>query len=148
MAGSAVAGKPSIGYVLVGPKNDGGWSMRHDQGFQSLTKHGYQVEGVESVSEADSERVFKKLGRKHDLVFGTSFGFMESMAKVADRDKKTFYLHATGYKGNDRNFDNYVCHSFQARYLSGIAAGMLTKNGKIGVVGSHPIRKSYVTLTH
>ena len=60
--------------------------MRHDQGFQSLTKHGYQVEGVESVSEADSERVFKKLGRKHDLVFGTSFGFMESMARVADRD--------------------------------------------------------------
>ena len=139
MAGSAIAEKPSIGYVLVGPKNDGGWSMRHDQGFQSLTKHGYQVEGVESVSEADSERVFKKLGRKHDLVFGTSFGFMESMAKVADRNKKTFFLHATGYKGNDSNFDNYVCHSFQARYLSGIAAGMLTKNGKIGVVGSHPI---------
>ena len=56
---------PSVGYVLVGPANDGGWSMRHFQGFKSLEKHGYNVEGVESVSEADSERVFKKLARKH-----------------------------------------------------------------------------------
>ena len=63
----------SVGYVLVGPSNDGGWSMRH-QGFKSLTKHGYNVEGVESVGESDSERVFKKLSRKHDIVFGTSFG--------------------------------------------------------------------------
>ena len=58
----------SVGYVLVGPSNDGGWSMRHSDGFKSLTKHGYEVEGVESVPEADSERVFKKLARKHDIV--------------------------------------------------------------------------------
>ena len=135
----ALAKDVSIGYVLVGPKNDGGWSMRHDQGFQSLKKHGYTVEGVESVAEADSERVFKKLARKHDLVFGTSFGYMESMVRAADSRKKTFFLHATGYKGNDTNMDNYVCHSFQARYLTGIAAGMMTKTNKIGVVGSHPI---------
>ena len=57
----ALAKDVSIGYVLVGPKNDGGWSMRHDQGFQSLKKHGHTVEGVESVAESDSERVFKKL---------------------------------------------------------------------------------------
>ena len=129
----------SIGFVLVGPSNDGGWSMRHHQGFQSLTKHGYKVEGVESVPEADSERVFKKLARRHDIVFGTSFGFMEAMARAAEKNKKTVFLHATGYKGNGKNFDNYVCHSFQARYLSGIAAGMMTKTNKIGVVGSHPI---------
>ena len=61
----------SVGFVLVGPSTDGGWSMRHHQGFHSLTKHGYNVEGVESVQEADSERVFKKLARKHDIVFGT-----------------------------------------------------------------------------
>ena len=129
----------SIGFVLVGPSNDGGWSMRHHQGFHSLTKHGYKVEGVESVPEADSERVFKKLARKHDIVFGTSFGFMEPMVRAAEKNKKTFFLHATGYKGNDTNLDNYVCHSFQARYLTGIAAGMMTKTNKIGVVGSHPI---------
>ena len=51
---SSLVGKdlPSVGYVLVGPKNDGGWSMRHHQGFQSLTKHGYKVSMVEMVPEA------------------------------------------------------------------------------------------------
>ena len=130
---------PSVGYVLVGPSNDGGWSMRHSQGFDSLKKHGYSVEGVESVSEADSERVFKKLARKHDIVVGPSFGFMEGMERASQKHPDTIFMHATGYKGNDSNFDNYVCHSFQARYLTGIAAGLLTKTNKIGVVGSHPI---------
>ena len=136
---SLMAKDISIGFVLVGPSTDGGWSMRHHQGFHSLTKHGYNVEGVESVAESDSERVFKKLSRKHDIVFGTSFGFMESMVRAAESRPKTIFMHATGYKGNDTNMDNYVCHSFQARYLSGIAAGMMTKTNKIGVVGSHPI---------
>ena len=139
MLGIAYAKDVSIGFVLVGPSNDGGWSMRHHQGFHSLEKHGYNVEGVESVSEADSERVFKKLARKHDIVFGTSFGYMESMVRASKSKPKTVFMHATGYKGNDKNMDNYVCHSFQARYLTGIAAGMMTKTNKIGVVGSHPI---------
>ena len=68
---------PSVGYVLVGPKNDGGWSMRHSQGFESLTKHGYKVSGVEAVPEAESAKIFLKLARKHDIVFGTSFGYMD-----------------------------------------------------------------------
>ena len=139
MFGISFAKDISVGYVLVGPSNDGGWSMRHSDGFKSLVKHGYEVEGVESVPEADSERVFKKLARKHDIVFATSFGYMEPMVRASAKNKKTIFMHATGYKGNDKNMDNYVCHSFQARYLSGIAAGMMTKTNKIGVVGSHPI---------
>ena len=103
----------SVVYVLVGPATDGGWSMRHSQGFHSLKKHGYNVEGVESVQEADSERVFKKLARKHDIVFGTSFGFMEGMVRAAKSKPDTIFMHATGYKGGS-NLDNYVCHSFQA----------------------------------
>jgi len=130
---------PSVGYVLVGPKNDGGWSMRHYHGFKSLEKHGYNVSGVEMVPESESTKVFRKLARKHDIVFATSFGYMDGMVKAAKKDQDTIFMHATGYKGNDTNMDNYVCHSFQARYLTGIAAGMLTKTNKIGVVGSHPI---------
>jgi len=130
---------PSVGYVLVGPKNDGGWSMRHWQGFQSLTKHGYKVSGVEMVPEAESTKIFLKLARKHDIVFATSFGYMDGMEKAAKKDSSTIFMHATGYKGNDTNFDNYGCMSYQARYLTGVAAGMMTKTNKIGVVGSHPI---------
>jgi len=130
---------PSVGYVLVGPKNDGGWSMRHSQGFESLTKHGYKVAGVEAVPEAESAKIFLKLARKHDIVFGTSFGYMDGMVKAAAKAPDTIFMHATGFKGNDKNMDNYNCQSYQARYLTGIAAGMLTKTNKIGVVGSHPI---------
>jgi len=130
---------PSVGYVLVGPKNDGGWSMRHYQGFMSLEKHGYKVGGVEMVPEAESTKVFLKLARKHDIVFATSFGYMDGMEKAAKKAPDTIFMHATGYKGKDTNFDNYGCMSYQARYLTGVAAGMLTKTNKIGVVGSHPI---------
>jgi basic membrane protein A len=129
---------PSVGYVLVGPKNDGGWSMRHSQGFDILTKYGYNVTGVESVVEADSGKVFAKLARKNDIVFGTSFGFMKPMVKVAAKNPDTIFMHATGYMGSD-NMDNYVCRGYQARYLTGVAAGLLTKTNNIGVVGSHPI---------
>jgi len=55
---------PSIGYVLVGPHTDGGWSMRHHHGFQSLKKHGYKVSMVEMVPEAESTKIFNKLARR------------------------------------------------------------------------------------
>ena len=84
---ASMASKPSIGFVLVGPHNDGGWSMRHYQGFKSLEKHGYESEYAEMVPEADSERVFRKLARKHDVVFGTSFGYMDPMVAAASKDK-------------------------------------------------------------
>ena len=88
---------PSVGYVLVGPKNDGGWSMRHHDGFQSLTKHGYKVSMVEMVPEAESSKVFLKLARKHDIVFATSFGYMDPMVKAASKAPDTIFMHATGY---------------------------------------------------
>ena len=128
-----------VGYLLVGPKNDGGWSMRHEQGFQSLTKYGHSVTGIEMAPEAEAAKLLGKLARKNDIVFATSFGYMDGMAKAAKKHPDTIFMHATGYKGNDTNFDNYGCMSYQARYLSGIAAGMMTKKNKIGVVGSHPI---------
>ena len=80
---------PSVGYVLVGPHTDGGWSMRHHQGFQSLTKHGYKVSMVEMVPEAESQKIFLKLARKHDIVFATSFGYMDGMAK----DSTNTWIH-------------------------------------------------------
>jgi basic membrane lipoprotein Med (substrate-binding protein (PBP1-ABC) superfamily) len=128
-----------VGYLLVGPKNDGGWSMRHEQGFQSLTKYGYKVSGIEMAPEAEAAKLLGKLARKNDIVFATSFGYMDGMAKAAKKHPDTIFMHATGYKGNDTNFDNYGCMSYQARYLTGIAAGMMTKTNKIGVVGSYPI---------
>ena len=141
MVGLVAVGKEQlkVGYLLVGPKNDGGWSMRHDQGFQSLTKYGHKVSGIEMAPEAEAAKLLGKLARKNDIVFATSFGYMDGMARAANKHPDTIFMHATGFKGNDTNFDNYGCMSYQARYLTGIAAGMMTKTNKIGVVGSHPI---------
>ena len=57
-----------VGYLLVGPKNDGGWSMRHNQGFESLTKYGYKVSGIEMAPEAEAAKLLGKLARKNDIV--------------------------------------------------------------------------------
>src|SRR6056300_1314613 len=127
--------KPTAGLVLVGPKSDGGWSMRHYQGMQ---ESGYEFDYVESVAEADSERVFTRLARKHDVVFGTSFGYMEPMASTAKKFPNVKFMHATGFKTAE-NLNNCNCRLFQARYLAGVTAGLLTKTNKIGFVGSHPI---------
>jgi basic membrane lipoprotein Med (substrate-binding protein (PBP1-ABC) superfamily) len=89
--------------------------------------------------EAEAAKLLGKLARKNDIVFATSFGYMDGMEKAAKKHPDTIFMHATGYKGNDTNFDNYGCMSYQARYLTGIAAGMMTKTNKIGVVGSYPI---------
>lgn len=129
------AEKPTAGLVLVGPKSDGGWSMRH---YQGMVESGYEFDVVEAVPEAESARVFRNLARKHDVVFGTSFGYMEPMLEVAKRFPDVKFMHATGFKTAD-NLNNYNCRLFQARYLAGMAAGLLTKTNKIGFVGSHPI---------
>ena len=100
----------------MGPKNDGGWSMRHEQGFQSLTKYGHKVSGIEMAPEAEAAKLLGKLARKNDIVFATSFGYMDGMAKAAKKHPDTIFMHATGYKGNDTNFDNYGCMSYQADF--------------------------------
>ena len=129
------AEKPTAGLVLVGPKSDGGWSMRH---YQGMVESGYEFDYVEAVAESDSERVFTRLARKHDVVFGTSFGYMDPMVNTAKKFPNVKFMHATGFKTAE-NLNNYNCRLFQARYLAGVAAGMLTKTNKIGFVGSHPI---------
>jgi basic membrane protein A len=135
IATTTVVAKPTAGLVLVGPKSDGGWSMRH---YQGMKETGYEFDVVESVQESDSERVFTRLARKHDVVFGTSFGFMDPMLNVAKKYPEVKFMHATGFK-TAKNLNNYNCRLFQARYLAGVSAGMLTKTNKIGFVGSHPI---------
>ena len=105
LSGGLAFGKQQVkvGYLLVGPKNDGGWSMRHEQGFQSLVKYGHKVSGIEMAPEAEAAKLLGKLARKNDIVFATSFGYMDGMQKAAAKHPETIFMHATGYKGNDHN---------------------------------------------
>ncbi len=145
---SAFAGeakdKVKVGFVYVGPTGDHGWTYRHDIGRQQVEEaFGDKVETmfVESVGYGpDAERVFRQMALQGaDIIFGTSFGYMDAMRQVAEEFPNVKFEHATGYKNNDTNFSNYGLRLYQARHVQGIIAGMMTKTNKICYVAAYPI---------
>jgi len=132
-----------VGFVYVGPVGDHGWTYRHDVGRLAIEAElGDAVETtfVESVPEgADAERVIRKLASEgHDLVFTTSFGYMNPTAKVAREFPDVKFEHATGYKQAD-NLSTYSARFYEGRAVIGTMAGMMTKSNVIGYIGSFPI---------
>lgn len=133
----------NIAFAYVGPVGDGGWSYAHDNGRKALEKEfGDRIKTsfVESVPEsADAERVFRDLvGQGNKLIFGTTFGYMEPILKVANDSKDVKFEHATGYKTAE-NLRTYDSRTYEGAYLAGIIAGGMTKSNTLGVVGSVPI---------
>ncbi|MGD8176357.1 BMP family ABC transporter substrate-binding protein [Marinimicrobium sp. ARAG 43.8] len=132
-----------VGFVYVSPIGDAGWTYMHDQARQIVAEEfGDKIETsyVESVAEgSDSERVIRNLSaRGHDLIFTTSFGYMNPTLKVARRFPNVKYEHATGYK-TARNVGNYQARAYQGRYLAGMTAGAMSESGRIGYVAAFPI---------
>ncbi|MCF8480080.1 MAG: BMP family ABC transporter substrate-binding protein [Rhodospirillum sp.] len=142
--GAAQAADPvKVGFIYVGPVGDHGWSYQHDQGRQALQEAlGDQVETsfVESVQEgADAERVIRQFAANgFDLVFTTSFGFMNPTLKVAQQFPDVKFEHATGYKRAD-NLATYAARFYEGRYVIGTIAGMMTKSNTVGYIASFPI---------
>jgi len=142
----APAPKPEplkIAFAYVGPVGDGGWSFAHDNGRKAIEKEfGDKVvtSFVESVPEsADAERVLRDLaGQGNKLIFDTTFGYMESMLKVAEDNKGIKFEHATGYKTAE-NMRTYDSRTYEGAYMAGVIAGAMTKSNTLGVVGSVPI---------
>ena len=142
-AAPAPAAPLNIAFAYVGPVGDGGWSFAHDNGRKALEKEfGDKIKTtfVESVPEsADAERVFRDLvGQGNKLVFGTTFGYMEPMLKVAADFPDVKFEHATGFK-NAANMRTYDSRTYEGAYMAGIIAGGMTKTDTLGVVGSVPI---------
>jgi len=132
-----------VGFVYVGPVGDHGWTYRHDIGRQAIeAKFGDAVETtfVESVPEgADAERVIRKLASSgHDLIFTTSFGYMNPTVKVAKQFPDVKFEHATGYKRSD-NVSTYSARFYEGRAVIGTMAGMMTKTNTVGYIASFPI---------
>ena len=140
----AMAADPlKVGFVYVGPTGDAGWTFAHDEGRQYLEeKLGDKIKTtyVESVAEGpDAERVIRQLASKgNDLIFTTSFGYMNPTLKVAKRFPKVKFEHATGYK-QSKNMGTYFARAYQGRYLTGLVAGKMTKSNVLGYVASFPI---------
>ena len=141
--GASAADKVKVGFIYVGPIGDHGWTYRHDIGRQQVeAAYGDKVETVfvESVPEGpDAERVMRNMARDGaDIIFATSFGYMQSMAKVAKEFPNVKFEHATGYKQSE-NMATYGLRLYQARHVQGIIAGMMTKTNKICYVAAFPI---------
>lgn len=141
---SATAEEPlKVAYVYVSPIGDSGWTYMHDRARKIVEEEfdgRIETSYVESVSEgSDSERVIRNLSaRGNDLIFTTSFGYMNPTLRVARRFPDTRYEHATGYKTAD-NVGNYQARAYQGRYLAGMIAGAMSESGNMGYVAGFPI---------
>jgi len=132
-----------VGFIYVGPVGDGGWTYEHDQGRLAVEAHfGDLVETVyqESVPEgAAAERALTQMALSGaDLIFTTSFGFMDATIAVAERFPDVKFEHATGYKVAP-NVATYSARFYEGRTVQGHIAGKMTDSNIIGYIGSYPI---------
>jgi basic membrane protein A len=132
--------------VLIGPHDDGGWSQAHYEGLLYVEENvpGTHVAYIELVPEgADSEQVFRSLARKgFDLIIGTSFGYMDPMAAVAEEFPDQDFIHLTGFKSNGTNYGNMFGAMEVIKYIGGMLAGSRAKadgNPRIGYMATFPI---------
>ena len=141
-AGQAIAKEDiKVGFMYVGPVGDEGYSFAHDQGrAQMVEALGVETVIVENVAEdVSAENTARDLiDQGCNVIYATSFGHMDWVAKVAADHPEVYFGHATGYTQLD-NMSNYMGRIYEARYLSGVAAGMNTTTNKIGYVAAMPI---------
>ena len=137
----AHAADTKVGFVYVGPVGDHGWTYRHDKGREQVEQElGVETTFVESVAEgADAERVIRKLASSgHNVIFTTSFGYMNPTVKVAKQFPNVMFEHATGYKRAD-NVSTYSGRFYEGRTVIGTIAGHMSKSGVVGYIASFPI---------
>lgn len=129
-----------VGFVYIGTHNDEGYTQAHDKGRLAIEAMGIKTAYVEQVPEnADCEKAIRDLiDQGCNVIYTNSFGYMDWTLKVAEEFPAVYFGHCSGYK-RSANVSTYFGKIYQARYLSGIVAGMRTKVGKIGYVAAMPI---------
>ena len=143
-----------IGVIHIGNPADGsGYSYTHDVGIQdmqaALGLSDDQIIRKNNVSDGDptaTETAIREcIEAGCNIIFGTSWGYMDTMEALADEFPNVVFSHGTGYKNNGKNMNNYFGRIYQARYLSGIVAGMKTESNLIGYVAAMGSENSEVT---
>ncbi|NLL45823.1 MAG: BMP family ABC transporter substrate-binding protein [Clostridiales bacterium] len=143
-----------VGVIHIGNPADGaGYSYAHDQGIIAMQNNlGLRDDQiVRKLNIGDTDNAATRTAIEEcieagcTLIFATSYGYMDTMEALAEEYPNVLFSHGTGYKSNDVNFNNYFGRIYQARYLSGIAAGLRTETNKIGYVAAQPISNSEVT---
>ena len=128
---------PKVAFVYIGVPSDGGWTKTHDEGRELVdSTFGIKSTTVENVPEGpDAERIIEELAQDHNIIFTTSYGYMDPTINVAKKYPDVVFLHATGYKTAD-NVGTYQVKGWEASYLAGTAAGSLTEKAEMGYVGA------------
>lgn len=142
-----------VGVLYISDPGEGsGYSYTHDLGIIGMKNNiGLSEDQIERkiVDDNDEKATRKAIKECIDddcnVIFTTSWGYMETTAKMAEEYPEVYFSHGTGYMSNGKNFNNYFGRIYQARYLSGIAAGMNTKSNKIGYVAAMGQDNSEVT---
>ena len=137
---------------LSDPAEGSGYSYTHDLGIigmqSNLGLSDDQIERkiVDDSDEKATEKAIEECIKDGcNVIFTTSYGYMKTTARMAEKYPDVYFSHGTGYMSNDKNFNNYFGRIYQARYLSGIVAGMNTKSNKIGYVAAMDTSNSEVT---
>lgn len=131
----------TVGFVFIGPVGDGGWSDSHNEGRLYLEEQlGVKTIFKENVPETQEVETIMRdmIDQGANVIFATSYGYMDYMEAMSADYPDVKFFHCSGYKTTD-NMSNYFGRIYEARYLSGIVAGLKTKSNKIGYVGAFPI---------
>ena len=142
-----------VGVLYISDPSEGsGYSYTHDLGIQGMQENlGLNSDQIERkiVDDSDAAATEKAIKECIDdgckIIFTTSWGYMETTSEMAEQYPDVYFSHGTGYLSNGKNFNNYFGRIYQARYLSGIVAGMNTKSNKIGYVAAQDSSNSEVT---
>lgn len=156
MAGTPVLKKEDlkIGVLYIGSASDtSGYTYTHELGIEGMAANlgiaAEQIDRKENVSDSDTAAIEAALQECVDegcnIIFSTSWGYMETTAEFAEKYPDIYFAHGTGYMSNGKNFTNYFGRIYQARYLSGIVAGLKTQSNKIGYVAAMGTDSSEVT---
>ena len=138
---TALAKDTKVGFIYIGPPGDHGWTYRHDIGRQAIEDElGLSTTFIEGVPEnADAVRAIRKLAQSgHDLIFTTSFNYMDQTLEVAKEFPNVKFEHATGYKRAD-NVSTYSARFYEGRTIIGHIAGKESKSNVVGYIASFPI---------
>lgn len=143
-----------VGVLHISDPADGsGYSYTHDLGIQGMQKNlglsSKQIVRKINIADSDEKATKKAIQECVDegcnIIFATSWGYMKATAEMAEKYPNIYFAHGTGYMSNGKNFVNYFGRIYQARYLSGIVAGMKTTSNKIGYVAAMDTQSSEVT---
>jgi len=136
-----------VGFIYIGVINDGGYTQAHHEGTKAMEENfagqveTAYIEGVDDTDiQASKDAALNLIDQGCNVIVGTSYGFMDALDELANSGEydDTVFLHFSGNKSNETNFENYFGAIEDARYLSGMIAGSMTETNLLGYVAAYP----------